>query len=171
MYDISYVAVHVSVLTQVRFKNENNICACIFTHLFFHRYEPMRASTASTASKRQTHRRRRAVSQTERRIRLYRRPGSRQRGQFGVNSGLSQIKALEAAEISSQSALDSNKLGYQVGIRINIDVLNAQQQLFSTRQSLSKARYDAILNGLRLKSAAGSLKESDLVEVNALLQH
>ena len=88
----------------------------------------------------------------------------------GVTSGLAQIKALEAAEISSQSALDSNKLGYQVGVRINIDVLNAQQQLSTTRQNLAKARYDAIMSGLRLKSAAGILKEQDLSEVNALLQ-
>lgn len=96
--------------------------------------------------------------------------GSRQ-AYVGVTSGLAQIKALEAAEISSQSALDSNKLGYQVGVRINIDVLNAQQQLSTTRQNLAKARYDAIMNGLRLKSAAGILKEQDLSEVNALLQH
>ena len=96
--------------------------------------------------------------------------GSRQ-AFFGVTSGLAQIKALEAAEISSQSALDSNKLGYQVGVRINIDVLNAQQQLSTTRQNLAKARYDAIVNGLRLKSAAGILKEQDLDAVNALLQH
>lgn len=89
----------------------------------------------------------------------------------GVSSGLAQVKAYEAAEVSSQSALDSNKLGYQVGVRINIDVLNAQQQLYTTRQTLAKARYDTILNGLRLKSAAGTLKEDDLAEVNALLQH
>ena len=89
----------------------------------------------------------------------------------GVTSGLAQVKAYEAAEISSQSALDSNKLGYQVGVRINIDVLNAQQQLYTTRQNLAKARYDTIMNGLRLKSAAGTLKDSDLTEVNELLQH
>ncbi|MES2129774.1 MAG: TolC family outer membrane protein [Pseudomonadota bacterium] len=89
---------------------------------------------------------------------------------LGVNSGLAQVKALEAAEISSQSALDSNKLGYQVGVRINIDVLNAQRQLYSTRRDLSRARYDTIMNGLRLKAAAGSLKEADLVPVNNLLQ-
>lgn len=89
---------------------------------------------------------------------------------WGVNSGLAQIKALEAAEISSQSALDSNKLGYQVGVRVNIDILNAQQQLFSTRKDLAKARYDTILNGLKLKSAAGTLKEQDLLQINALLQ-
>jgi outer membrane protein len=88
---------------------------------------------------------------------------------LGVDSGLAQIKALEAAEVSSKSALESNKLGYQVGVRINIDVLNAQQQLFSTRRDLSRARYDAIMNGLRLKSAAGTLKEEDLAAVNALL--
>ena len=88
---------------------------------------------------------------------------------LGVNSGLAQVKALEAAEVSSQSALESNKLGYQVGVRINIDVLNAQKQLFSTRKDLSKARYDTIINGLRLKSAAGTLKEADLAPVNDLL--
>jgi outer membrane protein len=89
---------------------------------------------------------------------------------LGVNSGLAQVKALEAAEISSQSALDSNKLGYQVGVRINIDVLNAQRQLYSTRRDLSRARYDTIVNGLRLKAAAGSLRETDLIPVNNLLQ-
>ncbi|RJG22682.1 TolC family outer membrane protein [Massilia cavernae] len=89
---------------------------------------------------------------------------------LGVNSGLAQVKALEAAEVSSQSALDSNKLGYQVGVRINIDVLNAQRQLYSTRRDLSRARYDTIVNGLRLKSAAGSLREDDLIPVNNLLQ-
>jgi outer membrane protein len=88
---------------------------------------------------------------------------------LGVNSGLAQVKALEAAEISSQSALDSNKLGYQVGVRINIDVLNAQRQLYSTQTQLSQARYTTIMSGLRLKAAAGSLREADLVPVNALL--
>jgi outer membrane protein len=88
---------------------------------------------------------------------------------LGVNSGLAQVRALEAAEISSQSALDSNKLGYQVGVRINIDVLNAQRQLFSTQTDLARARYNTIMSGLRLKAAAGSLRESDLVPVNALL--
>ncbi|HJV84046.1 MAG TPA: TolC family outer membrane protein [Noviherbaspirillum sp.] len=88
---------------------------------------------------------------------------------LGVNSGLAQVKALEAAEVSSKSALESNRLGYQVGVRINIDVLNAQQQLYSTQRDLAKARYDTIVNGLRLKSAAGTLKEDDLVQVNALL--
>ncbi|CAN5887664.1 TolC family outer membrane protein [soil metagenome] len=96
--------------------------------------------------------------------------GARQ-SYIGVVSGLAQVKAYEAAEISSKSALESNKLGYQVGVRINIDVLNAQQQLSTTYQNLAKARYDTIMNGLRLKSAAGILKETDLNQINALLEH
>ncbi len=86
-----------------------------------------------------------------------------------VINGISQIGALEQALVSSQSALDSNKLGYEVGVRINIDVLNAQQQLFSTRRDLAVARYNTITNQLRLKAAAGSLREEDLEEVNRAL--
>ncbi len=88
---------------------------------------------------------------------------------LGVNSGLAQVSALEAAERSSQLALESNLLGYQVGVRINIDVLNAQQQLFSTRRDLARARYDVLVNGLLLKSTAGVLSEDDVAAVNALL--
>jgi outer membrane protein len=88
---------------------------------------------------------------------------------LGVSNGLAQVRALEQALVSSQSALDSNKLGYEVGVRINIDVLNAQQQLFSTKRDLSKARYDTLVNGLRLKAAAGTLTEEDIEAVNRLL--
>jgi outer membrane protein len=86
-----------------------------------------------------------------------------------VISGISQVGALEQARVSSQSALDSNKLGYEVGVRINIDVLNAQQQLYSTERDLAVARYNTITNQLRLKAAAGSLREEDLEEVNRAL--
>lgn len=88
---------------------------------------------------------------------------------FGVSSGLGQVKALEAAEASSQSALDANKLGYQVGVRINIDVLNAQSQLFQTKRDLAQARYNVLLGGLRLRQANGTLKSEDLLGINALL--
>jgi outer membrane protein len=88
---------------------------------------------------------------------------------FGVESGLGQVKALEAAEASSQSALDATKLGYQVGVRINIDVLNAQTALFDTKAKLAKARYDVLLGGLKLRQANGTLKADDLNAVNALL--
>jgi outer membrane protein len=88
---------------------------------------------------------------------------------FGVLSGQGQVKALEAAEASSQSALDANKLGYQVGVRINIDVLNSQSQLFQTKRDLAKARYDVLVGGLKLRQANGTLKADDLQSVNALL--
>ena len=88
---------------------------------------------------------------------------------FGVLSGQGQVKALEAAEASSQSALDANKLGYQVGVRINIDVLNAQSQLFQTKRDLAKARYDVLLGGLKLRQANGTLKSEDIQAINGLL--
>ena len=88
---------------------------------------------------------------------------------LNVVNGIAQVRALEQALTSSESALDSNKLGYEVGIRINIDVLNAQQQLYSTRRDLALARYNTILNLLRLKASAGSLLEPDLDQVNTVL--
>ncbi len=87
----------------------------------------------------------------------------------GISNGIAQVRALEQAVASSETSLASNKLGYEVGVRINIDVLNAQQQLFSTKRDLARARYDAIMNGLRLKAAAGSLSDEDIESVNQLL--
>jgi outer membrane protein len=88
---------------------------------------------------------------------------------FGVLSGQGQVKALEAAEVSTQSALDANKLGYQVGVRINIDVLNAQSQLFQTKRDLAVARYNVLLGHLKLRQANGSLKPEDVAPINGLL--
>ncbi len=88
---------------------------------------------------------------------------------LGLMSGLGQVRALEAAEKSSRLALDSNRLGYQVGVRINVDVLNAQQQLFSTQRDLARARYDVLVNGLSLKSTVGALTEQDLRDVSSML--
>ena len=88
---------------------------------------------------------------------------------LGVTSGLAQVKAFEAAQVSSRSALDANQLGYEVGVRINIDVLNAQSQLFDTQQKLAKARYDTLMAQLKLKAAAGTLGDEDIKAINALL--
>jgi outer membrane protein len=95
--------------------------------------------------------------------------GARQ-AYLGLNSLINQVTALQAAEKSSRLALDSNQLGYQVGVRINIDVLNAQQQVFSTQRDLAKARYDVLVNGLKLKATAASLKPEDVASVSALLE-
>jgi outer membrane protein len=89
---------------------------------------------------------------------------------LAVINGIAQVAALQQALVSSQSALDSNKLGYEVGVRINIDVLNAQQQFYQTRRDLLVARYNAIINYLKLKAGAGTLRDEDLEEVNRALQ-
>ena len=89
---------------------------------------------------------------------------------LGVVNGLAQIRALEAALVSSRSALESNKLGYEVGVRINIDVLNAEQQVYSTQRDLARARFDTLLAQLKLKAAVGSLSEADLEAINPLFE-
>lgn len=88
---------------------------------------------------------------------------------FGVLSGQAQVLALQAAEASSQSALEANQLGYQVGVRINIDVLNSQSQLFDTKAKLAKARYDVLVGGLKLRQASGTLTADDLQSINSQL--
>ncbi|MQY51541.1 TolC family outer membrane protein [Rhodocyclus tenuis] len=90
---------------------------------------------------------------------------------LGVVNGIAQVRALEAALLSSNSALESNKLGYEVGVRINIDVLNAEQQVYSTRRDLARARFDTLLAQLRLKAAVGTLSDADLQQINGLLVH
>jgi outer membrane protein len=95
---------------------------------------------------------------------------SAQQSYLLVINGITTVGALEQALVSSQSALDSNKLGYEVGVRINIDVLNAQQQVFSTRRDLLVARYGTIMNHFKLKAAAGTLREEDLEQANLALE-
>lgn len=91
-------------------------------------------------------------------------------GYLGVTSGIAQVRALEAALVSNQSSLDSTRLGQEVGVRTQVDVLNAQQQLFSARRDLAQARYNYILSLLRLTAATGKLAETDLQRVNAWLE-
>ncbi len=88
---------------------------------------------------------------------------------IGVESGRAQVQALEAAEASSRLALEATQTGYRVGVRVNVDVLNAQTQLFQTQRDLAIARYNVLLGTLRLKQAAGQLTSSDLAALDALL--
>jgi outer membrane protein len=88
---------------------------------------------------------------------------------YTLQSGAAQVKALEAAEASSQLALEATQLGYRVGIRVNVDVLNAQSQLYQTKRDLARARYDVLLNTLRLRQAAGRLTPSDILAIDRLL--
>ena len=88
---------------------------------------------------------------------------------FGVQSATGQVQALDAAVASSQSALEANVLGYEVGVRINIDVLNAQSQLYQSQKDLAQARYNLLVGHLQLRQAAGNLDMQDVHAINQLL--
>ena len=88
----------------------------------------------------------------------------------GFYGGLASVKAFEAAERSSTSALESSKLGFQVGTLINLDVLIALDTVITTRSQLQLARYSTILNAIKLKAHASALSDEDLIAVNALLR-
>ncbi len=88
----------------------------------------------------------------------------------GFYGGLASVKAFEAAERSTSSALESSKLGFQVGTLINIDVLIALDSVINTRSQLQQARYNTILNAIRLKAHAAALTDEDLIAINTLLR-
>lgn len=88
---------------------------------------------------------------------------------LGVVSGIAQVKALQQALTSSESVLEASKLGQEVGVRTNLDVLNAQQQLYSTRRDLYQAEYSYLMSQLQLKAAVGALGEAELAKVNQAL--
>lgn len=88
---------------------------------------------------------------------------------LGVVNGIAQVKALQQALASSESVLEASKLGQEVGVRTNLDVLNAQQQLYATRRDLYQAEYNYLISQLRLKAAVGSLGEEGLTKVNQAL--
>ncbi|MFM1955834.1 MAG: hypothetical protein RIR20_654 [Pseudomonadota bacterium] len=90
-------------------------------------------------------------------------------GYLDLVSVVSQIKAYEQALSSSQSQLDSTMLGYEVGVRTSVDVLNAQQQFFTAKRDLLQSRYAYLMNILSLKSAVGLLNDADIDAVNQQL--
>ena len=92
-----------------------------------------------------------------------------QRAFLNLSSSIAQIKALDQALVSSQSQLNSTKLGYEVGVRTSVDVLNAQQQYFSAKRDLLQARYSYLVNIIRLKFVSGVVSEADLQDINQQL--
>lgn len=89
-----------------------------------------------------------------------------QRNYLNLGSSIAQVRALEQALSSSQSQLDSTTLGYEVGVRTSVDVLDAQQQLFSAKRDLLQARYSYLVNIIRLKFVTGLVSVEDLEEIN-----
>jgi outer membrane protein len=84
----------------------------------------------------------------------------------GVTNGVAQVRAFEQALASAQVSYDSNKLGLEVGVRTNLDVLNQQQQVFQTRFNLAQSYYNFVINNLRLKQAVGTLTDVDVEQLN-----
>jgi outer membrane protein len=93
-----------------------------------------------------------------------------QRAYLNLSSSIAQLKAFDQAILSSQSQLDATQLGYQVGVRTSVDVLNAQQQLFSAKRDALQARYNYLTNIIRLKTATGIVAAADLVDINQQLE-
>lgn len=90
---------------------------------------------------------------------------------LAVINGMARVQALEQARLSNERALESTVIGYERGVRTGVDVLNAQRELFRVRSLLSQARYEHLVNRLRLKASAGVLQEQDLEDINRLLAH
>ena len=87
-----------------------------------------------------------------------------------VNTDVEQVQARKQSIISNQSALEATEIGYQVGTRNIVDVLDAQRQLYSSVRNYNDTRYDYILDNLRLKQAAGTLNPGDLEALSRYLK-
>ena len=88
----------------------------------------------------------------------------------GIISGISKVRALRNAVISNEKAVEAAAAGFEVGTRAVVDVLDAQRELLRARRDHARSRYDYLLDTLRLKQAAGILHETDLVQINSLLE-
>jgi protease secretion system outer membrane protein len=82
-----------------------------------------------------------------------------------VQSSTARVEALEKAVASAQLLVKATEQSIKGGVRINLDLLNAQQQMYSSQRDLAQARYNYLLNGLRLRFSAGSLVFDDVREV------
>ena len=88
---------------------------------------------------------------------------------LGVVTKISSVKAFAQAVVSSQTALESTRAGFEVGTRTAVDVVAAERSLYQSKRDFSRARYDYIIETLRLKKAAGSLQPEDLMATNSWL--
>ncbi len=92
-----------------------------------------------------------------------------QRAYLTLQNSQAQVQALTQALHSSRSQLEATSLGYEQGIRTSVDVLNAQQQVFATQRELLQARYQVLINHIRLKTVSGIVSEADLLEIDQQL--
>jgi len=88
---------------------------------------------------------------------------------LGVSTGIAEVNALVQAVESTELQVESSKLGYEVGVRTAVDVLNAETLLAVARRDLIQAVYNTVLSQLRLQAAIGRLVQADLQGVNEML--
>jgi outer membrane protein len=88
---------------------------------------------------------------------------------LGVITDISRVQALKQAFESSKTALKATEAGYDVGTRTTVDVLAARRTVFSAETNYLRSRYDYLINGLRLKQAAGTLATEDIAQIDGLL--
>jgi len=88
---------------------------------------------------------------------------------LNVTNGIAQVNALKQAFKSIKTQLDSTMLGQQVGVRTEVDVLNAQQQMYAAKRDLAKAYHGYLMSRLRLTAETGELDEDALIQINAML--
>lgn len=88
----------------------------------------------------------------------------------GIVTGIAAVAALKVSVQSGEDALTANRAGYLRGLRANIDVLNAELQLYAARRDLLKAHHNTLIHSLKLKLATGSLTENEIIVLNALLE-
>ena len=87
----------------------------------------------------------------------------------GQETAISQIRALDQTRVSTRSALEANRAGYEVGTRTIVDVLDAERNVYLAERNYAAARYSYVTNYLTLRQAAGQLSEADMVEINGWL--
>ncbi|MEK8052991.1 TolC family outer membrane protein [Ideonella sp. DXS22W] len=85
-------------------------------------------------------------------------------------SGVGLVQALAQSVVAQQSAVAAKEQGYAAGINTLLPVLDAQRDLFAARRDHAQARYDLLINRLKLAQAAGTLSETHMAEVGAALQ-
>lgn len=89
---------------------------------------------------------------------------------LSVIANISQVKALKQALASSLVALEATTAGFEVGTRTAVDVLDSQRELFGARRNYAQARYNYVLETIRLKLAAGTLSAYDIEQLNPWLK-
>ena len=93
------------------------------------------------------------------------------RSQFSnVVTLVANVTAQKQAVVSATSALEATQVGYKVGTRNIVDLLQAEKNLYSAEKNLANAKYDYILANLRLALAAGTIEPNDIIEINSLLK-